>query len=118
MGDKKLKNGQVKIGEIKTIRDILVGDQFKAFENRLQVLEDEVFNIRNEMDASLKDLKHTLKLNGKNVRMDMLKKIVDLENRLVRGQEKTAQKMKNDKLNQAAKLSKLFIKIGKDIKPN
>ncbi len=117
MGDKKLKNKQIEIGEISAIREILMGDKLSEFEHRLNFLENEVVIMRSEIDHSIKDLKHVIKQNGKNLRGELLRKIVDLENRLVKGQDKTAQRLKKDRLDQAQNLSKLFLKIGKEIKP-
>ena len=117
MGDKKHKNGQMGIGEINTIREILLGNKFEELERQLNALQHDVANLRLDLDNSLSDMKTTVKQNGKNLRGDLLKKIVDLENRMVKGQEKAISRIKKDKIEQTNRLSKIFTKLGKEINP-
>jgi hypothetical protein len=116
MGDKKHKNTQIGIGEINTIREILMGSKFDEMERQLKALQHDMENMRLDFDNSLKELKTTIKQNGKSMRGDMLKKIVDLENRMVRGHDKAINKIKQDKIDQTSKLAKIFTKLGKEIK--
>jgi len=113
MENNKPKNGQIGIGEINTIRDILMGDQVKRFENQMMEMRQEIEQVRNDMGAGLLELKSILKQNNKNVRNDMLNKVVDLENRMIKHNDKTNNKIKKEKKDQAQKLSKLFIGLGK-----
>ena len=115
MGDKKQKNGQLGIGEINTIRDILVGEQFQKFEASLKNLRQEMDEMRDDFNYSLQEMKILIKQNGKDVKHNMLNKIVDLENRMVKGQEKTNHRMKKDKNESEERLSKLFLKLGKEL---
>ncbi len=117
MGDKKHKNTQMGIGEINTIREILMGSKFEELEHQVKILQHDMANMRLDLDNSLKEMKSTVKQNGKNLRGDMLKKIVDLENRMVKGQDRAISKIKKDKIDQTDKLAKIFSKIGKEIKP-
>ena len=116
MGDKKHKNTQIGIGEINTIREILMGSKFEELERQLKVIQHDMENMRLDIDNSLKELKSTIKQNGKTMRGDMLKKIVDLENRMIRGQDKAITRIKQDKLDQTNRLAKIFTKLGKEIK--
>lgn len=116
MGDKKQKNTQIGIGEINTIREILMGSKFEELERQIKALQHDMENMRLDLDNSLEDLRSTIKQNGKTMRGDMLKKIVDLENRMIRGQDKAISKIKKDKLDQTNRLSKIFTKLGNEIK--
>lgn len=116
MGDKKLKNAQMGIGEINTIRDILLGNKFEELEMQIKSLQHDMANMKLDIDNSLKELKTTVKHNGKNLRGDMLKKIVDLENRMIKGHDKAITRIKKDKIDQTEKLAKIFSKLGKEIK--
>ncbi len=115
MSEKKGKDGQIGIGEINTIRQILMGERFQEFEKQLFELKEEVSGMRHELDHSINELKNVIRQDGKNVRMEMLNKIVDLENRMVKNHDKTTQRIKRDKNDHTAKLSKLFLKIGKEL---
>ncbi len=117
MGDKKLKNTQIEIGEINTIREILMGNRFEEMDRQLKALQHDMENMRLDLDNSLKELQLTIKQNGKSMRADMLKKIVDLENRMVKGQDKAISKIKKDKIDQTNRLAKIFTRLGKEIKP-
>ena len=116
MGDKKDKNTKLGIGEINTIRDILVGSKFDEMERQLNSLQHDVSNLRLDLNNSLKEMKTSIKQNRKDLRGDLLKKIVELENRMIKGQEKSIRRIKRDKLDQTNSLAKIFDKLSKDIK--
>ncbi len=115
MTDKKLKEHQIGIGEINTIREILMGERFDTFERELKSLRKEVNKLRNDAESGLHEMRNIIKHNSKSMKVEMLNKIVDLENRMVKNQEKINQRMKKNKQDQSEKLSKLFIKIGKEL---
>jgi len=115
MGDKKPKNGQIGLGEINTIRDILMGEQNKHFELQLMELRQELDSLRNNVSTGMTEIKSILKQNNKNVRNEMLSKVVELENRMVKQNDKVSTKFKKDRADQTAQLSKLFLKIGKEL---
>lgn len=115
MTEKRPKEHQIGIGEINTIRQILMGERFDQFERELKSLKKEVHKLRSEVDNGLYEMKGIIKHNSKNMKMDMLNKIVDLENRIVKQNDKTVQRAKKDKAEHTERLSKLFIKVGKEI---
>jgi len=115
MTDKKLKEHQIGLGEINTIRQILMGERFEEMERELKSLKKEIGKLRTDMDNGLHEMKSIVKANSKNLKTDMLRKIVDLENRMVKNQDKTNQRIKKDKVESVDQLSKLFIKLGKEL---
>jgi len=115
MTNKKFKEQQIGIGEINTIRQILMGERFERFEHELKSLRKDVNKLREDVDTGLYEMKNILKRNSKDMKMEMLNKIVDLENRIVKQHDKTTQRVKKDKQEHTDKLSKLFIQMGKEI---
>ena len=72
MTNKNPKEHQVGIGEINTIRDILMGDRFASFELELKSLKKEVSTLRKDMDNGLQELKSLIKHNSKGMKIGML----------------------------------------------
>ncbi len=116
MGDKKHKNAQMGIGEINTIRDILLGDKFEKIEMQMKMLQHDMNEMRTDVASVLKDMKVTIKQNRKHLKEEMLQKIVDLENRMIKGQDKAISRMTRDKIDHEENLAKIFSRIGKEIK--
>jgi F0F1-type ATP synthase membrane subunit b/b' len=115
MTDKKFKDQQIGIGEINTIRQILMGERFENFERELKSLRKDLNQLREEVDTGLYEMKNIVKRGNKTMKMEMLTKIVDLENRIVKQHDKTSQRIKKEKQDHSNKLSKLFIQMGKEI---
>lgn len=115
MTDKKHNDHQIGIGEINTIRQILMGERFENFERELKSLKKDLNKLREDVDTGLYEMKNIVKRGNKDMKMEMLNKIVDLENRIVKQHDKTTQRVKKEKQEQSNKLSKLFIQMGKEI---
>ena len=115
MTDKKFKDQQIGIGEINTIRQILMGERFENFERDLNSLRKDLNKLREDVDTGLYEMKNIVKRSNKDMKMEMLNKIVDLENRIVKQNDKMTQRVKKNKEEHTSKLSKLFIQMGKEL---
>ena len=99
--------------------DIIRSD-FKKLGVDIDFYEFEKWFAQNRNTKEIRDVisnsATSIKQNRKDLRGDLLKKIVELENRMIKGQEKSIRRIKRDKLDQTNSLAKIFDKLSKDIK--
>lgn len=107
------KNG-ISIGEIGTIRNILMGDQMSAYETRFKELEEQLNASQSKMSETLKGQTSQLANDIKDLQKSMEEQIKSIQKSL-EDQKRAMDEIVNNSNTDKERLGKLLIELGNQV---
>jgi len=114
MANKENSKNGISIGEIGTIRNILMGEQMSAYESRFKELEEQLNASQAKMSDTFKEQTNQLGNDIKSLRKSLEKQIQDLQKSLDKQQAAIDQIVNNSNIDKE-RLGSLLIELGNQV---
>lgn len=119
MSDKKKNNGSMhSLGEISTIRDILMGEKISDFEARFNAVSDDIKAMEDDFRTKLDGLNAHLDDRSGSLEREIQERFDKLEQLLSEQVAALQKKIEAATQNDRHRIGKLFEKVSKDLLDN
>ncbi len=112
---KKQNNGNMELGEINTIRNILMGEQIAAFNQQLTELTDRITNLEAELNDKIQQASDQGENSLSNLERNVNQQFTQLENALEASFNKLSTKLDKVSKEDKQRLGKMLEKVSKQL---
>lgn len=109
------KNGSMSLGEISTIRNILMGQEMSEYDRRFKELEDRIASLNESLEMQIDQVQNEANNQSNNLEKSLTSQLNSLDKALSKKLEQLENKMQQTSQKDKAKIGKLLTDIGKKL---
>lgn len=109
------KNGTMSLGEISTIRDILMGQQMSEYDTRFKAMEERIAELTESLEAQIDQVQNETTSNNNGLEKSLTSQINSLDKALSKRLEQLENKLQQTSQKDKAKIGKMLADMGKKL---